>query len=220
MARRFGFTLIEMVVTITILVIFSALVVPEVAKLQQRNVVENFFPNLQSAFIYARNQAVAQNTITVAQFDPSSNSFVVSDDSALDPLMPGQGQSNPDTGPVQPQTGANSAPVQDPFNQASQPGMEAPPTPVASGSISKTVPMPPDYQPSQWQLNGQQVDQTTWDVRFYPDGTSDQATLTFDYGSFQKTLMVNQQGQTVLIDGPAPDPTTLIWQGGTFEPRQ
>lgn len=218
--RRSGFTLIEMVVTVTVLVLFAALLVPEFARMKERNLAENFFPGLQSAVRYAHNQAISQTTVTVLQFDSGSNSFTVSNDSAVDPLMPGQGQSNPNTGPVPPQTDANASVAPSPFSQNSQPGMESPPAAPAAGSITQTVQAPTTYLPSQWQLNGQQVDESSWAIRFYPDGTSDIGSVTFDYGSFEKTLVLNGRGLSQLVDGAAPDPATVSWQGGTFEARQ
>ena len=220
MIRR-GQTLIEMIAVVAVLLLMAALILPEFAKAGDRQAQRWFYNNLGQAITYARNQAILQNTITVLSYDPSSKAFTVSGDSAIDPLMPGSGQSSPDTGPVQPESDPNGASTtQNPFATASQQGMEAPPTPIDPSSISKQTAMPDAFSPQTWMLNGQQVDESTWFVRFYPDGTSDRAMVTIAKGDASTTFVINERGRWESMDGDAPDESTLVWPGGSLETRQ
>lgn len=220
MFTRRGQTLIEMIAVVAVLLLMAAIIVPEYAKSKERSQRRWFFTNLGQAVSYARNQAIMNSAITVLQFDSSSNSFTVSGDSSIDPMMPGQGQSSPDSTGTTPVTDPNAAPqIQNPFTQANQQGMESPQT-GNSSSISRTTALPDAYSPDAWLLNGQQVDASTWFVRFYPDGTSDEGMVTFNQGGTDSTVRIDGTGRWSLTDGAAPDPNTIRWQGGSLETRQ
>lgn len=69
-----------------------------------------------------------------------------------------------------------------------------------------------------FQTNGQDMSSTDWDLRFYPDGTSDQGGVEIDVS--QDVYALNVTAKAIgTVDDQLTDPTTLQWQAGTYETR-
>ncbi|MFM9873600.1 MAG: Tfp pilus assembly protein FimT/FimU [Fimbriimonadaceae bacterium] len=71
-----------------------------------------------------------------------------------------------------------------------------------------------------YQLNNEDVQQSEWQVGFYPDGTADNAVLQFTMGDQTFLFSVNpQSGSTTVRQGTIDDQTEYEWPAGEIEQR-
>lgn len=71
-----------------------------------------------------------------------------------------------------------------------------------------------------FQVNGETVTQTDWQVTFYPDGTADKAGLEFDQKGRIWHFKINPlQGRATVEEGQLIDEQEDSWEAGTIEQR-
>lgn len=84
----------------------------------------------------------------------------------------------------------------------------------------RTVSMPEGVTVSKVRLDGTDTSTDTWEVIFYPDGTSSRAGVEFSSDGRQIALQVDDvTGRAKFIDGELPDETDTKWQAGEREQR-
>lgn len=73
---------------------------------------------------------------------------------------------------------------------------------------------------STYELNREDVDQTDWQVGFFPDGSADRAYLEFTMDDQTFVLIVNNRsGSTRVVQGTIEDQTDDEWEAGEIERR-
>ena len=208
MDRR-GFTLIEMIVTIAILVIFASLLVPVVAKQRQLEQVRSFGIQVATMADFAKQEAIQNRVVSTLTYDQSNNQLTVNTNQGIDPNQPGL--TNQGSGGSS-MTGTNLITNPNSTSQNSNPTLP---------SLTKSLTLPSGWQGQQFMLDGQSVNSSDWKVNFNPDGSSDSATIDFQFPeNGEKSVLIDAFGRITVLDGPPPDPTTLQWQGGSIAQRQ
>jgi type II secretory pathway pseudopilin PulG len=91
-----------------------------------------------------------------------------------------------------------------------------------TGDAVVTVDIPADYTVTDSEAGGQDVGGTSWDVKFYPDGTCDQAGISFKLGpnADAQTLALNVDPQGhVNVSDTMTSSTAFTWPAGTFDQK-
>lgn len=79
-----GFTLIELLVVIIIIAITSTVIVPAYARFWDRTRFDFALSGFQDMFVYAREQAILNDTTALLAYDPQSGTLTV----AVQPTLP------------------------------------------------------------------------------------------------------------------------------------
>jgi Tfp pilus assembly protein FimT len=59
----------------------------------------------------------------------------------------------------------------------------------------------------------------TWQLHFYPDGTSDGGGAQVTIGKSTQSILVDTQGNPTMLAAPLPDTTNDIWTSGIYDQR-
>jgi prepilin-type N-terminal cleavage/methylation domain-containing protein len=212
MMRRSGFTLTELVITTTVLVVVAAMVVPNMAHMRDNQLARDLVPSMQRLVTYAREQAVSQHTTAVLSFDQSTTTLAVKQDTTVDQNAPTVSAISASQGPTSSSLPSQSggAPIAIPTSATID---------ANNPTINKTVVVPSTLQLTDFQLAGKTVSEPDFQVRFYPDGTCDSGGIGFTLGGATQSIVIDDFGRTTVADGPLPDPTSQKWEAGQFEPR-
>jgi|GEM_PF-4875631 len=214
MIVRKGFTLVEMLVTLVILVIFTTLLVPIIAGQNQAQASRNFMPQLLNLGTFAKQQAILHGVITTLTYHSANNQVSVTNDVNVDPNQPGDSTQSGTSGGSSGGLGSSMTGQTPIVNPNSQTQNQTAPT------INQTAAIPSGLSADQFQVNGKTVDGGDWKINFYPDGTSDGGTIEFKNNEAESTFSIDSLANLKVADGPPPDPTTIQWQGGQIEQRQ
>ncbi|MHB8637284.1 MAG: pilus assembly FimT family protein [Fimbriimonadaceae bacterium] len=210
---RRAFTLVEMIVVCTVLVITAALIAPNMAHMRDAQLANDAVPSLERLISYARESAIAQHTTDVLTFDSSASTFTVKQDTTADPNAPTASSISASQG-----AGSSALPATGSGPAIVIPAMRA--LDANNPAINKTLQAPRQLQFSSFQVAGKDVAAAEFQLRFYQDGTCDSGAIGFTIASSTQSIVVDDFGQATFIDGPIPDPSTLKWEAGQFEPRQ
>lgn len=82
-----------------------------------------------------------------------------------------------------------------------------------------TISVPDGLAPDQYVLGGKTTNLGDWDVRFFPDGTSDQAGISFLRGTDRTSLNIDEKAHGSTSE-ELTDTTTERWDAGSYEQRQ
>lgn len=85
---------------------------------------------------------------------------------------------------------------------------------IASISITDGV------EPNRFDLGDASVSEGSWQLEFYPDGTTQAGGVDFTLGGRESHAHVTKQGAVQVADGPMDDPSGNSWPAGDFERRQ
>jgi prepilin-type N-terminal cleavage/methylation domain-containing protein len=206
MAKSRGFTLIELSVTVTVLIIFAAMMAPAFARIKEQSSARDLMPSMVRLIGFARESSINQGIPLIVSFDSSANAMQVTsnDYQNQNAPQPIDGVFAPPSGT--PAGGSGSRSSQNPNLQFPGQAMEIQNLPV--GASAET-----------FQLAGKESSSADFRLRFYPDGTCDGGGITFRQGNAQHSLSVDKLGGTKITDGPLPDPTTVIWEAGQLAQR-
>ena len=212
--KRRGFTLIELTVVCTILVIFAVLVAPSVVHLRDNQISRDVVPSIERFIGYAREAAISKKTTALMTFDSSTHTLTVKEDATIDPnavtLSTNSVSQGAGTSPLPPTTSGQAINVP-----------TAPQTPDADNPIiNKSLVLSSGFDVSDFQLAGKQVAESEFQLHFYTDGTCDSGGFSISQGSLKKSITIDDFGRYTETDGDLPDATTQKWEAGQFEPRQ
>jgi Tfp pilus assembly protein FimT len=210
--------LVEVVIMTIIITVMSALIVPNVVRMLAAQTDRDAVPAITRVLGYAREAAISNKTTMVVSFDSSNNRFTAQQTANVDANAPTsstltQNQSatqstvpgaSPSTGTQVGQVNWGPLPTVDPTAA----------TFVKSFDVPKTITF------STFQLAGQTVADSDFLLNFYPDGTCDGGGIEFAIGAAQRCILADSLGNITVQDGSLPDPTTVQWEAGQFEPRQ
>lgn len=206
---RSGFTLIEVVVVTGIIVLFAALITPSISRLTEAQAQRDAVPAMLRMIQYARESAISNHTTAVLTFDNGGNQFTAKADDTTDPNAPVTSNlsSNQNPGGGGSVNGSNwKAPVT---------------TPGANGVLfSRSLTVPQNLSFNAFRVGSQDVAAADFKLRFYPDGTCDGGAFEFSIQGVAQSIVINVLGRPTLSDGSLPDPNTIRWEAGQFEPRQ
>jgi type IV fimbrial biogenesis protein FimT len=205
MVKTRGFTLIELSVTVAVLVIISAMVVPGFTRIKQQNAARDLMPSMMRLMAAAREGAINQGVPLVVSFDSQTNSLQIASDDYQNQNLP------------QPADGVKAPASGTPQNGTSAPaptsGLQFP------GQAMRTQALPEGASTESFQLAGKDSSESEFKLRFYPDGTCDGGGITFRTGNNEQSISVDKLGAAKLTDGPLPDATTTLWEAGQLAQR-
>lgn len=210
--RRSAFTLTELVVTTTVLLVVAALLVPNMARMRDNQLARDVVPSIQRLVAYARERAISRHTTAILTYDQSTTMLTVKQDTTVDANAPTTSAISASQG-----SGSSSLPASNgsaPVNMPSVLTVDA-----NNPTINKTLAVPSDFELTNFQIAGKDVSETDFQVRFYSDGTCDSAGLGFTVAKNPQSLVIDDFGRSTIVDGELPDPTTQKWEAGQFEPR-
>lgn len=192
-----GLTLIEMLVTLTIIVIAVSLVATNVVRQQQGQVQRAFVSSIRNAPSYAKELAISTGQTITLSFDSSLNLINISNAPPTNSLtaLPTNLQS----------TAMISAPVATTNSDANQ--------------SLRSIPVPPGVSLDDFQLNSQDVAGANWLLHFYPDGRSETGGIQLSVSGQPLSLVIDDRGIPTLTEGSLPQPGTDTWTAGAYEPR-
>jgi len=212
MSKLRAFTLVELVIVCMVLVMFAALVVPKAVRFRQAQVERDAIPSLIRLISYGREQAIAQRTTALMTYDGSTHTFTVKQDTTLDANTPTTSANSTTQG------GATTLP---PTNTGRTINLPVVPTIDQNNpTINKTETLPTNVTTGGFQVAGKDVAESDFQLRFYSDGTCDSGGIALTIGTDSESLNIDNFGRVTLINGPLPDPNSLKWEAGSFEPRQ
>ncbi len=91
---------------------------------------------------------------------------------------------------------------------------------VELGQVRNAISPTSDTAFATYELNKENVQQSEWQVGFYPDGTADRAFLEFTMGDLTYVFVVNpQSGSTRVIQSTISDQEEDEWPAGEIEQR-
>lgn len=200
-SKRRGFTLVEMSVVIALVALFASIIVPNLIKRQQNQAIDTFFAQVFQTAKKAREMAITKNLtlhmklegsrVTVTQ-DTAGTQDAASPDGAQTPAVT-PGAANSSSAQTQDQTDQNGTEVL---------GLDVP------DAVSAT----------KFQLAGMDSSSGDFDLRFYPDGTTDGGGIEFTVGDGTEALNVSDRG-AVTLDDQLEDPTQTRWSAGEYVQR-
>jgi prepilin-type N-terminal cleavage/methylation domain-containing protein len=176
-----GFTYIEMCVVIVILLILAALTVPNVVKMQETSVHEQFFGDMWRLAGTARQMGISEHKTMILTLDESGRQFRILEQAD--------------------QTAANTDGTQ------------------ADDTERKTLAIPEGIETGNSQAGSSSSTSNDWEIRFYPDGSSDGGGLEVTDNGRVRSLLIKPTGQISILDGELPTQDTDSWPAGDFEHR-
>jgi prepilin-type N-terminal cleavage/methylation domain-containing protein len=184
--RSRGFTFIEISVVIVIIMILSALVLPNVVRMSEANQKRVFFSSLWQLAGKAHELAIMDKKTSAIRLDSSGKSFKVVE---IDDQNPSQ------------QTNQN--PQQSDSNETEK----------------ETLAVPDGIDTGNFSSDGNSQDSGDWEIKFYPDGTSDGGGLEVTDSGRVRSLVIRRDGSLSLVEGNLPDLAEDKWQAGEIEKR-
>lgn len=213
---RRAFTLIELMVVCTVLIIISALVAPNVVQMKKAREHQAAYDDVLRLAQMGRNTAISSGHTYVLTIE--SNSIVLQQGEDSDLPRDGQG------------TSATSA-----TTDASAPPPPKLPTSgliSGSGTLSNSggasdaadqsrgsVDLPDGASFSNLELAGKPSSTSEFTLHFYPDGHSEGGGFEMVEGSATRNLFVDQFGLVTMGDGPLPQTGDTSWEAGDYVQR-
>ena len=210
--RSLGFTLTELVVVTTVLLVVAAMIVPNVAHMRDNELARDVVPSMQRLVTYAREKAISQHTTAVMTYDQSTKTLMVKQDTTVD-------QNAPTVSAVSASQGSGSSSLPAPSGGAPIKMPTASTIDPNSPTINKTLEVPTTLQLNDFQLAGKTVSEPDFQLRFYADGTCDSGGIGFTLANSTQSIVIDDFGRSTVADGSLPDPTSQKWEAGQFEPR-
>lgn len=208
-----GITFLEIMVTLGVLSVVAALIVPPAVHFKANQEARDLVPSIVRLVQYAREQAISKHTTAVLSYDEGTTSLVVKQDTTVD-------SNAPTVSTASASQSAGSTPILS-VNAGEAVHVPSAPTPDASNPlINKSLLIPSYLTLSEWQLAGQSVTEPDFQLRFYADGTCDGGGIGMAISKFQQAIVVDNYGRPTVSDGALPEPNSQKWEAGSFEPRQ
>ena len=188
-----GFTLIELMVVVTILVLTTALIMPRVGTMKAQRQSRAFVPNLRRIASMARTEAIDRGQTTMLTWDQSQNvvSLVTVDSNS---------------------TGISGSPS----TTSSTPTLNS----TSNNVTIATINVPPTVSTSSFSVGDNPAQNPDWELHFYADGTCEGGGVEFLDSGSQMHLQLNRLGIGELTSGPLAVGTESHWSAGDFERRQ
>jgi type II secretory pathway pseudopilin PulG len=195
MRRHRGFTLIEMSVIVVVLMLFAALIVPNVIKMGPAQQQRAIYGALVDLVRKAREDAIENGTTYALAYDGSKSAFVLK----KQPASPDQTASS---------TGNLPQPENRPLSNVQS---------VSDLEDVTSLVLPAGIQANTFRVGTEGTDPGSWLLHFYPDGTSEGGGVELTPGgNVFKSVEVTKNGIPSLVDGPLPDPSEEKWTAGTY----
>ena len=210
--RRNGYTLIEMMVIVVLLALFSALIAPNYISMRDGQQRRALYTGVADLVGSAREMAISKSSTMYLQIDANSNALVLKqedDASTYQNTSTGTGTTS-DTlvinGHVQSARTKTNIGTQSLDN--------------SNDKTVKTLPLTAGVQFGNFQLAGTSSDSGSWKLHFYADGTTDGGGLELVDRGITKSVVVNTKGGASLTDGTLPDTSQDRWVAGDYVHRQ
>ncbi len=210
--RRKGYTLIEMMVIVVLLALFSALIAPNYISMRDGQQRRALYTGVADLVGSAREMAISKSTTMYLQIDANSNALVLKQEDDASTYQ------NTSTG-----TGTTSDTLV--INGHVQSARTK--TNIGTQSLDhsndktvKTLPLTAGVQFGNFQLAGTSSDSGSWKLHFYADGTTDGGGLELVDRGITKSVVVNTKGGASLTDGTLPDTSQDRWVAGDYVHRQ
>ncbi len=210
--KQTAFTLIEMLVIVVLLALFSAMVAPNLIAMRDGQQRRALYTSVADLAGQARELAIANAATTYLQVDTSANALVLKqEDNAT--TYQSSSASTSSTGDTQVVNGR----VQSTRTKSN----------VGTNSLDhsndkalKSLPLAPGIQFGNFQLVGQSSDSGSWKLHFYADGSCDGGGVELTESKSTKSLVVNSRGGSQVVDGSIPDTSQDRWTAGDYVHRQ
>jgi prepilin-type N-terminal cleavage/methylation domain-containing protein len=192
--RKRGYTLIEISVVLVVLVVFSALIVPNVIRMGPQQQQRALYGSLLDFARQARQGAIETGQTYALAFDSAKSEFVM----RREPSSTAATQSNTTL----------PAPAGRPLANVQS---------VSDLEDVKDLPLPSGIQANSFRVGTDSPDASSWLIHFYPDGTSDAGGVELTPGGTNyKSLVITADGLASVVDGSLPDPSDQTWTAGTY----
>lgn len=191
MMRRRGFTFIEMIVVIFMLMLFTAMVYPSVTAVLRSQAASNYRTELITLTQKAREQALRTRRATVVKFD---NAGRLGWDFAQDEITDVQGNPLRSTGAEEQQ--------------------------LELGALRDPIDAPVGTDFHSYRVGRADVSQADFAARFYPDGTADRAYMELSQNGRIFLLAIDPtNGNAELREETLNEQTEDEWDAGELEQR-
>ena len=209
--NRRGYTLIEMMVIVTVMSIFSYMVMTNYVGLRDGQQRRALYPAIADLVSTARNMAITNTSTTYLMIDSTANALVLKEEQ--------------DASTYQNQSGGSSSGSTIVVNGHVQSTRTN--TNIGTSSLDhsndktlKTVPLIAGLQFGNLQLAGSSSDSGSWKLHFYADGSSDGGGIEISDRSQSKSIVINTHGGVQQTDGTLPDTSQDRWTAGDYVHRQ
>jgi len=190
MKRNRGFTFVEMVLVIIMVIMFSAIVFPSVIAVQRSQSASGFRIGLENVAQIARRQAVLQNRATVLKFGSNNE---IGWDYVEDPV-------ETDTQSTNSNTQQEDA--------------------IELGQVRNGISLVENTEFTGYRRNELDESQSEWQVGFFPDGTADRAVAEFTQDGKSYILIISPlNGASNIVEGTLDDYEGEGWEAGEIERR-
>jgi prepilin-type N-terminal cleavage/methylation domain-containing protein len=193
MRQKRGFTLIEMTVVLVVLVLFAALITPNVITMQSRQQRREADGQILNLARQGRESAIESGFTYAMMYDSAKTAFVLKKE------PPPQ-----DAGSV---AGTLPTPAPRPLANVQS---------VSDLQQVQAFNLPSGVEASKFVANDDSVDGGSWIVHFYADGTSDGGGVEITQSQAIQAIQVTKDGFSSIIQGSLPESTEQIWTAGTY----
>ena len=209
--KRNGYTLIEMMVIVVLLALFSAMVAPNLIAMRDSQQRRALYTEVADLAGTARELAISNSATMYLTVDQTSNALVLKQE---DDTSTYQNTANGGA--------AGDTVVIDGHVQSTRTK-----TNIGTNSLDhsndktvKTLPLTSGVQFGNFQLAGSATDSGSWKLHFYADGSTDGGGFEMVDRGQTKSVVVNAHGGTQLNDGTLPDASQEKWTAGDYVHRQ
>lgn len=190
MKRNRGFTFVEMVLVIIMIIMFSVIVFPSVIAVQRSQAASGFRIGLENVAQIARRQAVLQNRATVLKFGSDNQ---IGWDYVEEP--------------TETDTQSENRTVQEEDS-------------LELGQVRNGISTVENTEFTKFRRNKLDESQSEWQVGFFPDGTADRAVAEFTQDGRSYLLIISPlNGASSVVEGTLDDYEGEGWEAGEIERR-
>lgn len=210
---RGGFTLIEMMVIVVLLAMFSAMVAPNLVAMRDSQQRRAFYTGAADLAGLARELAISTTSTVYLQADSSGNALVLKredESSTYQNTANGVGTGSSGTAVINGRVQSTRTTTNIGTNAADH----------ANDTTVKSVPLIAGIQFGNFQLAGSSSDSGNWKLHFYADGTSDGGGFELVDRRETRSVVINTRGGCQLTDGTLPDTSQDRWAAGDYVHRQ